>query len=390
MSDSSSLAAGRLIDAAVAETGLNDFGDDEFTDRVTRFCDAVWTEGRLSEIGVVMTELEVVRLLSNRLRFHRDLREHPEILDEEIVPPIVIVGLPRTGTSKLQRIMSADPGVQGLFFWRLLNPAPLPGSQPGEPDPRIGVAEEASAALAAAFPDFMAGHPTRADLPDEDLILYQFTFDAYVTPFFYRHPTFRNWLLGRPAEPSYAYVKSMLQYLQWQDGGGRSRPWILKTPVHIGHLPVLLDNYPGATVVHCHRDPRVVMASFCRLIEVSQRMRSDDVDLVEVRDEQLEYWGRQVERGVRDRENGFEEHVLDVRYEDIVEDSGTVIRQIYDRANRPVTPEAEAAFAEWETTNFQDRHGRHVYSMDRFDLTPELIEQYFPTYLARFYPDKGT
>src|SRR5690606_6163617 len=94
--------------------------------------------------GAGFTQLDTMahRLLVNRLRFAEDLAHHPEILDEDVSDPIVVIGFPRSGTTVLQRMMSADPAMQSLKLWRLLNPAPFPGEAPGEPGGRLAFAEQ--------------------------------------------------------------------------------------------------------------------------------------------------------------------------------------------------------------------------------------------------------
>lgn len=373
-----------LIARAVRESGIDgEVGDADFLGCLSAFCAAARTEARLPAPALDATEADVVRTLVNRLRFHRDLQEHPEILDEVLEPPIVIMGLPRTGTTKLQRILSEDPGVQRLDFWKILNPSRAPRSPDGS-DPRIEFARLMQQGL-AAFPQFTAAHPLEADAPDEDLQLMEFTFDAYVAPLRYRVPTFRDRVLSRPAGPSYAYAKSLLQYLQWQDGGARGRPWVLKTPVHIGHLPELLDCYPGATLVHCHRDPRVVIPSFVRLVEILHGMRTPDVDLDLIREQTVDYWSAQISRNLRDRDAGYGKQVLDVRFEDIRTDIEPVIEQVYAASGRTLTPEVGARFAAWQERDRFGGVGRHEYSLERYGLSERMIEERFADYIDRFF-----
>jgi hypothetical protein len=373
-----------LIAKAVETTGIDDeVGDSEFLECLSAFCAAVRTEARLPASAIDAAEADVVRTLANRLRFHRDLEEHPEILDEVLEPPIVIMGLPRTGTTKLQRILSEDPGVQRLDFWKILNPSRVPLNPDGS-DPRIEFAQTMQEGLVAAFPDFMAAHPLWADSPDEDLQLMEFTFDAYVAPLRYRVPTFRDRILARSARPAYFYAKRLLQYLQWQDGGARARPWILKTPVHIGHLPLLLEAYPGATLVHCHRDPRVVIPSFVRLVELLHGMRTPDRDLDLIREQTVDYWSAQVSQNLRDRDAGYGEHVLDVSFEAIREDIDPVLERIYRASGRTLAPEARKRFAAWQQDDLFSGLGSHEYSLERYGLSRDMIAERFADYIDRF------
>jgi hypothetical protein len=372
----------RLVEVAVATNGFDDVGDDDFLDCLAAFCDSVRNEARLNDVGLVESEADVVRQLGNRLRFHRDLHEHPEILDEELLPPIVVAGLPRSGTSKLQRFLSAAPDVQRLEWWRVITPGRLP-YQEGEQDPRLEIAAQMETHL-SAFPDFLAAHPTSAHTADEDLMLYELTFDAYIAPFRLRIPSFADRVRSRSAAPGYAYVHKLLQYLQWQDGGHRGRSWVLKSPVHTGHLAQLTETYPGATVVQCHRDPRVLIPSFCRLVEVTQRVRCQDIDLELIREQTLDYWSEMTTRNLRDRDAGVD--VLDVTFDEITTNIEDVIARTYEKADRHLTAEATAGFARWQAADSY-AVGKHTYTYERYGLTREVIEERFAKYLERFFPE---
>lgn len=196
--------------AASAMTGLDDWGDDlECIVSLGILLADMRNTADLNDLGTASQAQDILRLLVNRLGFTRDLREHPEILDEELVPPIVILGLPRTGTSKLQRTIASDPGMQRLEVRRLLNPAPMPG----DPQTRISLGEQFEAMLRQA-PEFMARHPMEAHEPDEDLWLMELTFDAPVASHRLHLPNHRKWIADRQAS-AYAYMRTLLQYLQW-------------------------------------------------------------------------------------------------------------------------------------------------------------------------------
>jgi NAD(P)-dependent dehydrogenase (short-subunit alcohol dehydrogenase family) len=378
------LFAEDLLAAATSETGLEDYGDRGFVEGLTVFADALRAEARLNRIGHMMMAADIVRMLTNRLRFQRDVVRHPEILDEQIAAPIVVVGLPRTGTSKLQRMMSADPGVQRLDVWRLLNPAPFPGEAQGVPQARIDFGLVVERTLATQFPDYMARHPTEALEPDEELLLMEMSFESDVSSLRTRTPSHRAFTASRDPLPAYRYVRSLLQYLQWQDGGHRGRPWIMKSPVHIGNLETLFEVFPDATVVHCHRDPREVVPSFASLVESARRMGSDDVDVEEIGADMLEYWATQLDRNLEARERIGDSRILDVPYERIRDDALGVIADVYERAGREMTAEADAALRGYEARRPQGHFGRHEYSAERFGLDAEQIDARFAAYRERF------
>ncbi len=356
-----SLEREALMSAAAASTGL----------------DMRNTAG-LNPVGVASQTQDVLRLLVNRLGFARDLRKHPEILDEELVPPIIILGLPRTGTSKLQRTLASDPGMQRLEVWRLLNLA----TKPGDPQTRIAIGEQFEAAL-RQVPAFMAAHPMEAHEPDEDLWLMELTFDAPVASHRLNLPNHRRWIADRQ-DTAYAYMRTALQYLQWQDGGGRGRPWVLKSPMHIGQVATLYDLFPDATFVQCHRDVHTVLGSYCSLIEVARGMNCDDVDLQSLGPDFAQFWGAYTARNLAARAAIADLDIYDVAFERIRDDIDGVVAEIYRRAGRPVTGEAQAAFDAYNSRRPSGHFGAHTYDPSRWGVTPGLVRECFGAYHHAF------
>ncbi|MGD9659812.1 MAG: sulfotransferase [Porticoccaceae bacterium] len=373
-----------LLAAAQAQTGLEDFGDRHFVTGLTILVDALHREANLNAMGKMMVYGGFIRLLSNRLRYQNDVKSHPHILEEKIEAPIIILGLPRTGTSKLQRVMSADPSVQRLEFWRTINPAPFPGEKPGDPKERIEAGLLVEQTLATQFPGWMARHPMEALEPDEELHIMDMSFECVISWLFSRVPSYYDYISKCDPRPTYDILYKMLQYLQWQDGGGRGRPWIMKSPVHIGALDVLLDTFPDATIVHCHRDPRDVVPSFASLIEEGRKMGSDQVDPVEIGRDMCEYWAEQLDRNLVIRDQLPADRILDFKFEEIVSDVIGVIAKIYKSAGRELTPEALAAFNDYNARRPKGHWGSYEYSADHYGLSLEAIDERYAAYRQRF------
>jgi hypothetical protein len=368
-----------LMREACEEAGLEDFGEPSFVEPLAHWLESLATEANLSDMGVEAMQLTVRRFLVNRLRMQADLMAHPDILDDPVSDPIVIVGLPRTGTTKLQRMMSNDPEVQKLALWRILSPAPLPESS-GPDDPRIAEAAIYIELISALHPDVLAAHPMGANEADEEAFLLEMTFDAMTNRERVRVPSFKAWNEQRPRRPSYEYLRLLLQYLQWQDGGSRDRPWILKSPAHLGSLETLLEVFPDVTIVQCHRDPVVAMASTLRLFEVQRRVTNDAIDLHQLGQEVLAVFASEMERNLKQRTRAGT-HLLDVRYESICDDSLAVIRGIHERRGVSLTSAREAEILAWQEENPQYHHGRHRYALKDYGLTPHDVESAFAGYL---------
>ncbi|AFC53187.1 sulfotransferase family protein [Mycobacterium paraintracellulare] len=372
-----------LMAAASAFTGLDDWGrDTNFVDSLDILVSDMRRTAQLNEAGVAAQVQDLLRLLVNRLGFERDLVEHPEILDEPLEPPIIILGLPRTGTSKLQRTIAADPGMQRLEVWRLLNPSPVMGND----STRIAIGEQFEQAL-RQVPEFMARHPMEAREPDEDLWLMELTFDAPVASHRLHLPNHREWIAGR--QPiAYSYMRTMLQYLQWQDGGAQGRRWVLKSPMHIGQVALLHELFPGALFVQCHRDIHTVLGSYCSLIEVARGMNSDHIDLTSLGPDFAEFWGRYTANNLAARTAIPDLNLYDVGYESIRDDIHGVIGEIYSRAGLTIAPTARAAFERYDAHRPSGHFGSHDYDPSRWAVTLELVAEHFGDYLDAF-PEVG-
>ena len=379
------LSVDAMLARAGAETGLTDFGDEAFLEALHRLIDSSNRDVILSATGIAAVENDVHRILVNRLRFAADLNVHPEILDEDVDDPIVILGMPRTGTTKLQRMMSADPEVQRLDYWRLLNPAPFPGNAAGAPDPRIAAARQAVAMMNQLMPDWRASHPTEAEDVDEEVYLQTFTCKSIITCASRELPSYQAWMQTQSMRGTYAYMKQLLQYLQWQGGGKRQRPWIMKSPVHMGTVDLLLELFPKATLVFTHRDLYTATASICRLMENTWNLYAVSVDRHAIGRTVRELFLAQLRHHLvlRDR-LGARLDILDVQYERIRSHSLDVIAEIYGRAGRELTPARRAAMLAWEAGNPQHSAGKPSYCLEDYGLTRADIEADCGAYLQRF------
>lgn len=386
----------RLMEEAKKTAGLVDFGDESFRDSMARLLDRAAREVELTDKGLQIYHDDVIRILVNRLRVQDAITKHPEILREDVSDPIVVIGMPRTGTTKLQRMMSAAPDVQKLYMWRMRNPAPFPDAVEGERDPRMGLArpedtaasaDEKTRAIHAAA---LAGHESAISKVEEETVLFDFVLDESVVGWNTQVPLFnyQDWAPGGPDREAdrrgYRYVKTLLQYLQWQDGGKRNRPWIMKAIHHIAHMDTLLECFPQATLIHCHRDPRTTIASFSKL-QWAVFSRKSIVDKEFIGREYFAWGAAEMRRYLEARKRlQLDGRILDVDYEDVRGNVMPAIREAYRRAGRELTPEAEQAMLQWEKENEQGKLGKHEYSLEEVGLTKEIVDSAFAEYIARF------
>ena len=374
-----------MLAKACLETGLNNFGDDIFIEALEKLVDSSNNDTALSPMGVAAVEGEIHRILVNRLRFAEDLKKHPEILAEDVADPIIILGMPRTGTTKLQRMMSSDPDVQRLDYWRLLNPAPFPGEINAEEDPRIEAARQAVIMTNQLMPDWKASHPTEADDVDEEVYLQVFSFKSIITCTGRQVPSYQEWLSTQSMRYTYDYMRMLLQYLQWQDGGKRGRPWIMKSPVHMGTTDILMEMFPKATLVFTHRDIYTAVASICRLMESIWGLYTDHVDKNAIGQTVRDVFLSELKKHMRLRdEMGTKLDILDVQYAEIKSDPLKVIGEIYQRAGRELTAERQGEMLEWDSKHRQHAEGKLNYRLQDYGLNTQVIDADCKEYMDKF------
>ncbi len=387
------ISADVLLDKALNETGLSEFGNDGYIGDYRRAVDAINEEVALTPTGLAIMEEWLVRTLVNVLRMQRDLKLHPEILDEALAPPLVISGFARTGTTKLQRLISVSPATQSLQLWKLLNPAPFDATSPdmpsNGPDPRIAFAEQASEMGRQAFPEMWAAHPSPPMDAEEDFLLHDMTF---IAPTDGMRCGAAQWMeKWTPMDIRvYEFLRTVLKYLQWQDrkanrGTNHSaRPWVLKSPIHIGNAATLLKVFPGAKFVFCHRNVEVAMASLCSLQELSRGMISDNLDLAVLGNEVLTYWSGEWRRNVAQRALLDPSTFCDIRFDDINRDGMAVAERVHAFAGLPFDAAARRACADWEAANPRHQGGKHEYLLETYGLTREQVRETFAFYYDHF------
>lgn len=366
------------MNAAAESAALNDFGDLNFVEPLRQRLAAAGRYISFSETGLATYTAGIVNDLVNRLRLTRDLKRHPKILDEDVSDPIVIFGLPRTGTTKLQRMISADPANQSLLFWKILNFAPFPEAASGEADPRVAVGKAACEFTATAHPDVLKVHAAYYDQADEDSYLVGASYEHFVNTVTLSEPVYSSYIQARPAENPYQFLRTVLKYLQWQEGGKRG-PWILKAPTHLGYIKTVLSMFPKATLVQTHRDAVTAFASLCHLIEVASLMHGERADRLRIGRDQLRIWGLEWHKNQADRAKpAVADRLIDADYKEIKNDPFAVIERVYALAGQTLSDAGRTAMEGWQTENRKDRHGRHEYRLEDYGVTRAQVEGALP------------
>lgn len=377
------LAPKPLMAAAAEETGLDDFGADDFVERLEVLCTALRTEAGLSPAGLMAQHSLLTGLLRNRLLIEDRIRRHPEILDVPVRRPIIICGLPRTGTTHLHNLMSADPSLRSLPYWESLEPVLAEAERPadGEPDPRRARTEQGLWMVDAAMPYFKRMHEMTVDHVHEEIQLLAIDFSTMLFETIAPMPTWRDYYLSHDQRSSYAYLLRILKVLQWERGGER---WVLKSPQHLEQFPALYETFPDATFVVTHRDPVSVTASMATMLAYSARLSLDRVDVPAI----ARYWADRLERMLRtcveERDVLPSDRSIDVRFEDFMADDMAMVARIYGVAGQPMTEGARAAMEAFTTEHPRGRHGAVRYDMRQLGLGQEERRAALDFYSARF------
>jgi hypothetical protein len=388
------------MEAARRRTGLEDFGDPSFREPMAVLLDSIEREARLSPVGRVITRERLVSVLANRAKVEAAVRADPEIATRPLAAPLVIIGLQRTGTTLLHRLLASNPRRRWLASWEALAPAPVATvpvatvpvatvpvervriDEGGGEDPRVKAAIRAERALAYLAPDFFAVHPVRARGPEEDVLLLDLAFRSTVPESTLRVPTYARWLEGVDQRPAYETMALLMRVLSSQRGGDDR--WLLKTPHHLEWLDVLFDVFPGTQIIWSHRDPIQTVPSFCSMIAHGRGVFSDEVDPHEVGRDWSRKIARLVDRAMETRKRRGDASFLDVQYDALVEDPISELRRIHEFTGEDFTADLERRAREALAGHPQHAFGRHRYRLEDFGLTKADLRERFASYRERF------
>jgi hypothetical protein len=366
-----------LMAAAVEQAGVDDFGDGGFRDRLEVVCTALGKDVVLSPAGKAAAFVQLTELLRNRLLVNDVLRRHPEIDGLEVRAPIVICGLPRTGTTHLHNLLSADPALRSLPYWESVQPV-LPA---GAPDERVAATQAALDVLNTALPYFKRMHEMTPDEVHEEINLLAMDVSSMFFETMAPMPTWRDYYRSTDQTPAYEYLKRVLKVLQFLRGGDR---WVLKSPQHLEQFGPLSTVFPDATFVVTHRDPVSVTKSLTTMMTYLARLNLETVDPTVIGG----YWADRLETMlracVRDRELLPADRSIDVRFDEFMADDVAMVERIYAIAGQPFTADVRSAMDAFMETHPRGRHGGVIYDLARFGLDADERREALQFYVDRF------
>jgi len=378
------LTVDAVLEAAINATGLDDFGSLDFKERLGLQLAEVDADAERTGLGRMLMFGDCVKYASARLRIEDLLKQHPEIGDIPIEKPIIVIGLPRSGTTNLVNLLASDSRFRSLPLWESYEPVPDPRESLGADgtDPRWTRCQNQWEAMKSGAPFIAAMHPMEPDHVHEENELMAPDFSNYNLEWVARVPQWRDRYLATDQTPHYAYLKKVLQILQWYRPRER---WVLKSPQHLEQIGPLLATFPDATIVVTHRDPVAVVQSTITMLTYGARTAYRSTNPEWYRDYWTDRIGRLLDTSLRDRHLLPAGRIVDVYFHDYMADELGTLQRIYDAAGIELTETARAEIGAYQAAHPRGKEGRVVYDLrGDFSTTPEQVRERFGDYLDRF------
>ncbi len=375
------IQAEALIDAARSQTGLEDFGEDSFREGLEVLCASASQEAALSPLGAMALPGAILGCLTNRLRVTDWLKRYPEVADERIEAPFVVVGMFRAGTTFLSYLLEKDARHRPLLRWEAGDSVPPPTAEGLSGDPRIATTRATMAMLDQINPRIRVVQGEEPDGPTECIAVLNQDFKSLVWEAMANLPSYGRWLHQTDHHSAYRYHRNVLRLLQ--SGGARGR-WSLKSPHHALHLDALTAAYPDARLVLLHRDPTVLCASVCSLITTISGTFSDADHRAYI----AQHWTEMLERSVSAVEAFRRAHpqvrILDVQYAELVSDPLATMRRVYAAFGDELAGQALTAMTQHVESHPKGRFGQHSYDLAEYGLNAGELTERFRAYVQRY------
>jgi hypothetical protein len=369
-----------LLEAARQQTGLQDFGDDDWREPFGLLVRDL-EDAELTLTGRLLARIDIVKSLVVRLQMSEQERLHPEILEQPVVGPIFITGLGRTGTSILVELIGQDPVLRPALGWEYRHPCPP--SERGRPDPvRIAATAAEIELWHHVTPELPAIHETAVDEPDEDSMGQMHAFVSPIWSATHRAPNLESWVGADNGKLALRFHRRLLRHLQWKKPGR----FILKNPGYLSCLPNLFAEFPDARVVQTHRDPLKVLASTADMLATVRWQRTDTVDFDAMAKRITFGYPFLLDMVTKQRDSGVlpADRIVDICYADLLTDHLGTISAVYKQLGMELTDVTAARMAAYLEAKPKDRHGPRSYAFESLGADRLQLREQFAPYMARF------
>jgi hypothetical protein len=363
--------------SAARRTGLTEFGADDYTDGLAVLLDSCAAEAGFTPLGAKAQRAFLRGVLSARLFSEAAWRSHPEHARVPVERPVFITGLPRTGTTALHRLLTADPASQGLEMWLAQVPQPRPPRRTWPDNPVFQYIQAGFSRHHEEHPEFMGVHYMAADQVEECWQLLQQSMRSVSFETLAYVPGYSAWLGGQDWTSAYRRHRSNLQVIGLHDGGLR---WVLKNPSHLFALDALLAAYPDALVIQTHRSPRTAIASACSLAAHASAGWSPVFTGAVIGRTQLDLWARGLSLFTAERARHDPSRFHDVRYDDLVADPAGTVEAVYERFALPLSGAAADAIRSLAASSRARGESPHRYTLGEFGLADAEVDERFCGY----------
>jgi hypothetical protein len=376
------LSVNELLQRARTATGLDHFGDDSYAEGLEILVRSLNAESRLNATGVAVIGQQLSEHLGNRLQVEHWYRLHPEIDEQEIVAPLIGLGLPRTGSTALSCLLAEDPAARSLRNWEAQQPCPPPTTATEATDPRIARAQLAMDRRNILYPRMKIMVPSTATGPTECQTFMAQDFKSQLFQAFAQIPSYVDWLNHRAdLVPTYRYVKRVLKLLQWHCPPTR---WRLKNPSHSLFIGALAAVFPDARYWMTHRDIGSVIPSVADLYFELTKTFTDEVDKIWLGSMTTDFCELGMRRMIAFRDAGHAQRFFDVHFAPFQQDPFPILARLYEFLGEEFTPEARLRMQAWRRDTPRDKHGGHSYDPAEFGIDPATLRERFRFYAERF------
>ena len=374
------LQPGQFIADAIAQTGLDDFGGHSYREGLDVYCESVKGDAHLNELGAAVVPGAIVSALANRLRVIAWAKHHPEVADEQIEAPWIVIGIFRAGTTFLSYLLEKDEGSRPLLRWEANDSTP-PSTGDHRNDPRVEAQRARSDALDQINPRIKVVQSEEPDGPTECISVLNQDFKSLTWEALANVPAYGEWLRTTDHQSAYEYHRLVLRVLQ--SGGVRGR-WSLKSPHHAMRLDALHAVYPDARLVVMHRDPVVLCASVCSLITTLTGTFSDADHVPYI----ARHWTRMLEDSIDGLDTFRAAHphvpILDVQYAELALNPVETMSRVYAAFDDELEGQALEAMTAHVDSHPKGRFGRHGYDLTEFGLDAAELAERFSGYVERY------